>query len=120
MADGERWDGWLGPKQWAPIVGVLSLAVIVLGVLLFLNMDDDDGGGEARNTTAGRVPTHEHADFLLVIRGKSFDFNQPQFISHADGKELSEDVHIHEPRTTVVHVHKTMTTWDEFFRTLGF
>lgn len=35
-----RWDGWLGPKQWMPIVGVLSVAVIALVVLLILNSGD--------------------------------------------------------------------------------
>ena len=78
MAEKERWDGWLGPKQWMPILGVLSVAVLALGVLLFLNMDDDDepDGG----TGPSRVPTHEHADFALFIRGQKFDFNKPEFL----------------------------------------
>lgn len=120
MTDRERWDGWLGPKQWIPIVGVLSLAMIALAVLLVLNIGDDDGGTAPRNTTAGRVPSHEHADFLVVIRGQKFDFNKPEFLSDPEGKELSQNVHLHLPRTTVVHVHTTLTTWDEFFSSLGF
>jgi len=37
-----------------------------------------------------------------VIRGQRFDFGQPQFLSDAEGRELSEHVHIHAPRVTVV------------------
>lgn len=119
-----RWDGWLGPKQWMPIVGVLSIAVIALVVLLVLNSGDDAsaGGDEAAlGVSSGTRPlTHEHADFALVIRGETFDFSQPQFLSDTEGKELSENVHIHAFRYSVVHVHRTLSTWDEFFRSLGF
>jgi hypothetical protein len=119
----ERWDGWLGPRQWMPIVGVLSLAVIALGVLLVLNLNSDDangGSGGGGPVTGVRPITHEHADFALVIRGQMFDFSQPQFLSDTEGRELSEHAHIHERRYSVVHVHSTLTTWDEFFRSLGF
>ncbi|GMV84439.1 MAG: hypothetical protein AMXMBFR80_02970 [Dehalococcoidia bacterium] len=119
-----RWDGWLGPKQWMPIVGVLSVAVIALVALLILNSGDeaDAGGGEAALGVSGgtRPLTHEHADFAVVIRGEKFDFSDPRFISDTEGKELSENVHLHAPRFSVVHVHRTLTTWDEFFRSLGF
>jgi hypothetical protein len=117
MADRERWDGWLGPKQWMPIVGVLSIAVIALGVMLFLNMDDDEDGGSA---TQGRVPTHEHADFALFIRGQKFDFNTDEFMTSEDETPESDNVHLHEPRSSVVHVHTTLTTWDEFLTSIGF
>ncbi|MEO8540217.1 MAG: hypothetical protein ABI577_10795 [bacterium] len=120
MAEKTRWDGFLGPKQWMPIVGVLSVAVIALAVALVLNLGDDSGGATSGGTNQGKVPTHQHADFLVMIRGQKFDFNQPQFVSHADGKELSDFVHIHEPRYTVVHVHQTLTKWDDFFTSLGF
>lgn len=119
MVEKERWDGWLRPKQWVPILGVLTLAVIALAVVLVLNLNAD-GGTPAPAATAGRVPIHEHADFLVFIRGEQFDFNQPQFVSHADGKELSDHVHIHDPHYTVVHSHLSGTTWDEFFTSLGF
>ena len=118
MADRERWDWWLGPKQWMPIVGVLSATVIALGVLLFLNIDDGDGRGSAG--AQGRVPTHEHADFALFIRGQKFDFNNDDYISFEGEDPKSDNVHIHEPRSNVVHVHTTLTTWDEFFTSIGF
>jgi len=66
-----------------------------------------------------RQHIHEHADFALFIRGTQFDFGKPEFIS-VEGKEKSPNVHIHDPRHTVVHVHREQTTWDEFFRSLGF
>lgn len=115
-----RWDGWMGPKQWMPIVGILSVAVIALAIALVLNLNDDDGGESGATSNGGRTPVHEHADFLLFIRGQKFDFSQPQFLTSAGGKELSPYVHIHEPRYTVVHVHASLTRWDEFFTSLGF
>jgi hypothetical protein len=66
-----------------------------------------------------RQQIHEHADFALFIRGHQFDFGRPEFIS-VEGHEKSENVHIHDPRHTVVHVHREQTTWDEFLRSLGF
>jgi hypothetical protein len=118
-----RWDGWLGPKQWMPIVGVLSIAVIALVVLLAFRAGDSGAAGadeRGLGVAGGTRPlTHEHADFALVIRGEKFDFSDPRFISDTGGKELSENVHIHAPRFSVVHVHRTLTTWDEFFRSLG-
>ena len=118
MVESERWDGWLGPKQWMPIVGVLSVAVIALGVLLFLNTDDDEEPGGS--TGAGRAPTHEHANVALFIRGQQFDFDKPEFMISEGETPKSDNVHLHEPRSSVVHVHTTLTTWDEFFTSIGF
>ena len=64
-------------------------------------------------------PIHEHADFALVIQGEQFDFRQKQFLSY-DGNERDPDVHVHDPRHTVVHVHRENVTWDRFLRSLGF
>jgi hypothetical protein len=88
---------------------------------------DGDGGAPA-NACAGkegqpgcelRQPVHWHADFAVFIRGQRFDFSVSPYVSH-EGDELSPDVHIHDPRHTVVHVHREQTTWDAFFRSLGF
>lgn len=124
MADepgsGRRWDGWLGPKQWVPLTAVLAIALVIVSVLLALGVNGDT----VTKTVAsggGRQATHEHADFAVFINGKQFNFDQPQFLSPDDsGKDRSESAHIHLPRTTVVHVHQTGTTWDEFFTSLGF
>jgi hypothetical protein len=127
VSDGEgsvgsaRWDGWLGPRQWIPIAGVLVIAIAVLGVLLALNLGGDSKAASQAHSTSndGRQDIHVHADFALFIRGQQFDFGQKKFIS-VEGEELSETVHIHDPRHTLVHVHKEGVTWDEFFTSLGF
>jgi len=121
--DPPRWDGWLGPRMWTPAAAILLVALAVF-VVLFVReyrspqnvtrrCQPGDPGCELRQKI------HEHADFAVVIHGTQFDFGQKQFISTA-GKELSPNVHIHDPRHTVIHVHREQTTWDEFFRSLGF
>ena len=117
-----RWDGYLGPRIWAP-VGILLLAGLAAFAGLYLNERGEAGGaGACEPGTPGcelRQPIHEHADFAVFIRGQRLDFSDDRFISTAD-EELSENVHIHNPRHTVVHIHRESTTWDEFFRSLGF
>ena len=117
------WDGWLGPRHWAPIGSILGIAVVALAVLLALGVTGDETVvKECKPGEPGcelRQKIHQHADLALFIRGKQFDFGQPQFVSTAE-KELSPNVHIHDPRHTVVHVHREQTTWDEFFLSLGF
>ncbi len=115
---GGRWDGWLGPRQWGPLVAVFAITAIALGVLLATRSDSEEGTGPG-DVSALRQPVHWHADFAVFIRGQQFDFNQPQFVSTV-GSEKSETVHIHDPRHTVIHVHREGSTWDEFFRSLGF
>lgn len=118
MANKARWNGLLSPKQWMPIVGILSVAIIALAVLLVLNRGD--GEAAPSSTGSGRVPTHEHADFAVFIRGQQFDFNKPEFVTSEGDAPISANVHIHDPRYTVAHVHTTQTTWDEFFTSIGF
>ena len=116
---GSRWDGWLSPKQWIPLTALLVIAIGVLIAFVALGTFDDSTGPAATASVANNPDTHEHADFALFIRGQEFDFNQPQFIS-TDDHDVDPYVHIHEPRTTVVHVHKQGITWDMFFSSLGF
>lgn len=117
-ADGKRrWDGWLGPKQWIPIAAILAVAIIALSILLGFGVGADAVEKTSPAAALGDA-THQHVDFAVFIQGKQFDFNQPQFIS-TETKELDPYVHIHEPRTTVVHVHKLGITWDRFFHSLG-
>jgi hypothetical protein len=111
-----------------PVIGVLAAAAIALGVVAAVA---SGGGGTTQQVVVSgcvpgrdegckpRVDSHEHADFLLSIDGTPFNFNQPQFVSE-EGDEKSPIVHIHPPHYTVVHVHLSGTTWDEFFRSLGF
>ena len=66
-----------------------------------------------------RVSVHWHADFALFIEGRKYDFNQERFFS-TEEELIDANVHIHAPRINVVHVHRSLTTWDEFFRSIGF
>jgi hypothetical protein len=111
----------LPPVAWLALVVVLAGAV---AALLFMR----DSGAEATPADSGpvfldidqlRQPVHWHADFAVFIRGERFDFDRPEFVSK-EGEEKNPWVHIHEPRDTVVHVHREQTTWDEFLTSLGF
>lgn len=64
-----------------------------------------------------RQAIHVHADFALFVDGKQWDFSSQ--LSTKD-VELHPYVHFHPPRTTVLHVHRSGTTWDEALRALGF
>lgn len=119
-----RWR--LGPRVWGPVVGFLGVAAVALGLMVALGVNGDTKVVQEIPTciigTPGcenRPAVHEHADFALFINGKQFDFNQPQFISHEDNP-LSDEVHIHEPRYTVLHIHRAGTSWFAFFDSLKF
>jgi hypothetical protein len=121
-----RWDGWLGPRHWIPAGSVLGIAVVALAVLLALGVNGGDGPQTVvKSCQVGepgcelRQPIHQHADFALYIRGQRFDFHQDRFVSK-EGSDIGFSAHIHDPRYSVVHVHLSGTTWDEFFRSLGF
>lgn len=121
MDEKTRWDGWLSPRVWLPGAAILSAVVIALSVVAGLALrDDGNGPGDGGLTGASRPPLHDHADFLMVIRGQKVDFDKPEYFSDTAGKELSLYVHLHAPRASVVHVHAALTTWDEFLRSLGF
>lgn len=124
----EGWDGRIAPKLWAPIFVLAAALITALGIMLVMNAGDDDNVSQAFQCPPGRPdcvrqPVHWHADFALFIRGQQLDFNKPEFFSTSD-KLKSPNVHIHENpkinRSTVVHVHREQTTWDEFFASLGF
>ncbi len=116
-----------GPRIWLPLAVLLTAAVAVLAVLLILNGNGNGEGDAAAPAvcepgTPGcelRQPVHWHADFALYIRGERYDFDQARFISDEE-VERSENVHIHQPRPNLVHVHREQTTWREFFTSLGF
>jgi hypothetical protein len=118
-----RWDGWLGPRTWIPAALVLIAAVGGLfGLYLMERGNSGSAAGFCPPGTPGcelRQPIHEHADFAVFIRGERLDFSNDRYIS-TEERELSENIHIHNPRHTVVHIHREQTTWDEFFRSLGF
>ena len=112
-------------RVWLTGLATLLLTCLaLLGVILFFPEDGAPTTTPERAVVFNpdgslRQPVHWHADFAVVINGEQFDFNQPAFIS-TEGNETNPTVHIHEPRPTVVHVHREQTTWDEFMRSLGF
>lgn len=118
-----RISALLAPKVLIPVVLVLAVACTGLGVAYAMK----DGVQDLTLTTCEsgtpgcelRQAIHDHANFALFIDGQRFDFDKPQFISE-ESNELSPAAHIHEPRIDVVHVHYSNTTWDEFFRSIGF
>lgn len=124
---GGGWDGRLAPKLWGPVALIAAAAIVALGIMLVMAGGNDSATNAAQcppgKPDCVRQPVHWHADVALYIRGKKFDFGQPQFLSTED-KKLSPNVHIHkgakDDRTNVVHVHREQTTWDEFFTSLGF
>jgi hypothetical protein len=109
---------------WPAAAAVALAGCVVLGVLLALDLGGGDGFtireckvGEPGCTL--RQAVHEHANFALFLRGEQYDFHRPEYIT-TDDEPTNEVVHIHDPRYEVVHVHLSGTTWDEFFRSLGF
>lgn len=109
--------------QWAIAGAILLAAAGVAGAIVITGGDDGDAAAStlgvrpASDTLRQRI--HEHADFALYIRGERFDFGTPEFISY-ENDEKSPNVHIHDPRHTVIHIHREATTWDEFLLSLGF
>ena len=121
-----RQRGQLSPRLWVPAAAVLVVAIVALSLALLLGGDDGHAIEEPASCVIGtpgcelRQPVHWHADFALYIRGERFDFSDEQFLSGgSDDHHLSENVHIHEPRFNIVHIHLEQTTWHEFFNTLG-
>jgi len=107
--------------QWAIAAAIVIAGAITAGAV-FLTRDEGEASPAlsvrpASDTLRQRI--HEHADFALYIRGERFDFGKPEFISY-ENDEKSPNVHIHDPRHTVVHIHREATTWDEFLLSLGF
>lgn len=99
----------------------LTLLACIAGVALLASCGGGDGDSPGAPAAVGdlRQSIHDHAEFLIFVRGERLDFSDPKFVSTAE-KELSPNVHIHEPRYTVVHIHRESTTWDELLLSLGF
>lgn len=118
------------PRPALPRAALFLAPVLLVGGLLggffgrgFVDdhQDNDQDSANASVFTADgelRQETHDHADFAVYVRGQLLDFNRPEFLSSED-KDLSKNVHIHAPRTNVVHIHREQTTWDEFLTSLG-
>lgn len=120
-----RLHALLSARVLLPLAGLFAVAAVVLGVLLALGVNEEAAGVTFTSCKVGeegcelRSPIHVHADFALVIRGTKFNFDQSKYIAEEGGIE-SPYAHVHRPRTNVVHVHYSNTTWDDFFAAIKF
>lgn len=114
-------DRQLSGRVWIPVVSALVVvSAVLLGVVVLRpSKSNTDAPASLGTTDSLRQPVHWHADFAVFVNGERFDFDKPEFISK-EGEENNPWVHIHDPRPTVVHVHREQTTWDEFMRSLEF
>ncbi len=126
MAEKSRWDGWLSPRMWIPLGAVLGIAMLAAGVIVGWRwVADEKQDVNIVTCKVGeegcqpRISVHWHADFALYIDGVRYDFNQEKFFS-TETELINANVHIHAPRVNVVHVHRSLTSWDEFFRSITF
>jgi protein-disulfide isomerase len=60
---------------------------------------------------------HIHFNLKVYIDGKPVDFTLAKYQS-ANGKDLNEDIHLHDGNGDVVHIHKKGVTLKEFFTSL--
>lgn len=60
---------------------------------------------------------HAHADFKVYIDGKAIDFSVAKYQS-VEGKELNSDVHLHDNKGNLIHLHKQGIKLGEFFKSL--
>lgn len=122
----ESGRAWFSPKTLVPAGAILAVAMLAAGILVGWKwIADEKQDVEVVSCDIGtegcqpRVPVHWHADFALFIEGERFEFDEDEFLSTGEDQR-NANVHLHEPRYTVVHVHRSLTTWDEFLRDLGF
>ncbi len=119
-----RW--WLAPRLLYAALALATAAVIILAVALALGLKGSTSQSLTVVTCTGgtpgcalRSPSHSHANFAVIVRGEGIDFNKPRFLS-TQNDDRSPLAHLHQPRFDVVHIHRTGTNWDEFFRSIGF
>ena len=115
---------WQRPKPLLALLGVFVAATLALAVVAIFFRDDgitldskivSCDASDPKCTL--RKPTHEHANFAVFVQGQKFDFNSADYIGE-EGAEFSEVAHIHRPRYSVVHVHMSGTSWNEFLKSI--
>lgn len=106
------------------LLGGLLALLVAGGLAGYTFANARDGASNAPPTsvlTEGvdlRQPVHDHADLAIVLRGQVLDLSAAEFLSTED-EAKSENIHIHAPRTAVLHIHREQTTWSELFLSLG-
>ena len=119
---------WQRPKLLLGALSFFVAATVALGVVaIFFRDDGTTINLESKIVSCDasdpkctlRKDIHEHANFAVFIQGQKFDFNSPDYVGE-EGAEFSEVAHIHRPRYSVVHVHKSGTSWNEFMKSVHF
>jgi protein-disulfide isomerase len=62
---------------------------------------------------------HTHANFKVYINGTAVDFSLAKY-EGAGGKDLDENIHLHDNKGDLIHIHKQGITLGEFFTSLKF
>ena len=60
---------------------------------------------------------HIHANFKVYVGGKVFDFTPEKYMS-LNGKDLDENIHLHDNKGDLIHIHKQGISLGEFFTSL--
>jgi hypothetical protein len=122
----DEYEGRLLDRWW--LFGVGGVLAVVLGLAVWGWADGRSFPDlwEAEKASAGLGDIdeltnpfrHEHADFAVFINGERVSFDEERYLSDEES-QLDPEVHLHAPRTDVVHKHRQNVTWSEFFATLG-
>ncbi len=92
----------------AAILGILGIAAFVI----FLPKPDND------NVQIGPLgSTHIHADFAVYLNGKQVSFNDDTYFI---GDKHNQYSHVHEPHSTLIHMHATGITIGYFMNAVGY
>ena len=96
---------------------ILVLAGIIIGVL---------GLATVRFFTLKSDEVHYHADFALYINEQRDEFNNFTFYEEVqaceehDANNVKARVHLHDKKSSLIHVHDNGVTWGQFFANLGY
>ena len=60
---------------------------------------------------------HIHANFKVILNGQPFDFSAAKYQSN-NGKDLDENIHLHDGKGDLIHLHKQGVTLGEFFKSM--
>lgn len=61
---------------------------------------------------------HTHANFKVIVNGNAMDFSVAKY-QEKNGKDLDEDIHLHDGKGDLLHIHKKGATLGQFFTSLG-
>ena len=70
-------------------------------------------------TTDVEADSHDHGDFLVYLGTKKLDFTDDRYQSTASSTK-SADVHLHDNKGDVIHLHADGVSLAYFFTSIGF